>query len=75
MKTYNHTADAHLAPWLKARFGLTVEYADFGYYQAHMGDYDLDIASALGRSILDAATNYADSHDDKLSDELAKVLQ
>ena len=34
--------NAHMIPWLKARFGLTITQNDYYGFDAWMGDYDLD---------------------------------
>lgn len=65
--------DAHLAPWLAHRFGLTVKQD--GNYEFHCweGDYDLDCATAEGKTIFAAALEFASCYSGMMFDELVAI--
>jgi len=69
----NTRYDAHVANFLKARFGLVVALADYAGFICTKGDYDLDCAYGTGRDVMGAALDYASGHDEALFDVLDDI--
>lgn len=60
--------DAHIANWLRARFGLNVQWNDWApgrddRFIAIKGEWDLDIPYATGSTIYAAALEYTSCFD------------
>jgi hypothetical protein len=68
--------DAHLIPWLKARFGLTVVQNDNYGFDAWMGDYDLDDYAVFDeKTVMAAAIEFASGYDGPLFDVLTVEIE
>ncbi len=72
MKT-SYQYDAHLANWLRATFGLTVEYNGGYGFMCWLGDFDLDIKQASNDTRFSAALEYAACYDGAMFDKLNAI--
>jgi hypothetical protein len=73
MTTYRTQHDAHLGPWIKKEFGLSIEWN--GGFVAFVGDYaDPDHGHGTDDSSrFAAAMDYAGCHDGALFDRLNAI--
>lgn len=61
--------DAHLVNFFKAKFNLTIEESIFSYeWICYEGEYDLDMKTASGYNVFDAAHTYAQWYDGEMAD-------
>lgn len=70
---YNRQADAHLTPWLKAKFNLTTEFNGYLGFGCWVGDYDLDCPYVTSDTRFDAALEFAACYDGALFDKLNAI--